>query len=88
MAESGAELAGNPAITLFVEVLAQLDQDIVQREWDAAEKEDEGHHDAALESHDAHRAIVAAIVAGDAPLAQYRMRRHLQAIAALFEPES
>ncbi|MEV0084044.1 FCD domain-containing protein [Saccharopolyspora sp. NPDC050642] len=83
-----AELAENPAITLFVEVLAQLDQDIVQREWDATEKKDDGHHDAAVESHDAHRAIVAAIVAGDAPLAQYRMRRHLQAIAALFESES
>lgn len=78
-----AELAGNPAITLFVEVLAQLDQDIVQREWDTVGVDDEGQYDAAVESHNAHRAIVAPLVAGDAPLAQHRMRRHLQAIAML-----
>ncbi|WP_244287452.1 FadR/GntR family transcriptional regulator [Amycolatopsis rubida] len=82
-----AELAGNPAITLFVEVLAQLDQDIVQREWDAESAGGE-HRDAARESHEAHEAIVAALVAGDAPLGQHRMRRHLQAIAALLRPEA
>ena len=82
-----AELAGNPAITLFVEVLAQLDQDIVQREWDTADEGGE-HRDAALESHEAHEAIVAALVAGDGPLGQHRMRRHLQAIATLAEPEA
>ncbi|MDA3623996.1 FCD domain-containing protein [Saccharopolyspora oryzae] len=83
-----AELAGNPAIALFVEVLAQLDQDIVQQEWDAADVDDEGHLDDAIASHEAHEAIVAAIVAGDAPLGQHRMRRHLQAIAALLPDES
>lgn len=82
-----AELAGNPAITLFVEVLAQLDEDIVQREWGAEEDGGEARPGAAAESHEAHRAIVAAITAGDAALGQYRMRRHLQAIAALLEQE-
>ncbi|WP_026197774.1 FadR/GntR family transcriptional regulator [Sciscionella marina] len=78
-----AELAENPAITLFVEVLTQLDQEIVQQEWDTGGADSEGQHEAAVESHEAHRAIVAAIIAGDAPLGQYRMRRHLQAIARL-----
>ncbi|MBO2457540.1 FadR/GntR family transcriptional regulator [Actinomadura violacea] len=83
-----AELAGNAAITLFVEVLAQLDEDFVQREWGAPEADGEGHLDAARESHEAHEAIVAAIVAGDGSLGQYRMRRHLQAIAALLEQDA
>jgi DNA-binding FadR family transcriptional regulator len=84
-----AELAGNPAITLFVEVLTLLDQDMVQQGWeaggDAGEPADERHRDTAARSHEAHQAIVAALVAGDAPLAQHRMRRHLQAIAALLD---
>ncbi|MEU6663372.1 FCD domain-containing protein [Streptomyces sp. NPDC046821] len=83
-----AELAGNPAITLFVEVLAQLDEDMVQHEWESDEEPGQGRRDAAADSHAAHQAIVAAIVAGDAPLAQHRMRRHLQAIATLLEDES
>jgi DNA-binding FadR family transcriptional regulator len=83
-----AELAGNPAITLFVEVLSQLDQDMVQDEWESIDQPDEEHRDTAVRSHEAHRAIVAAIVAGDAPLAQHRMRRHLQGIAELLQNES
>ncbi|MGW0664846.1 FadR/GntR family transcriptional regulator [Streptodolium elevatio] len=83
-----AELAGNPAITLFVEVLTQLDQDMVQQTWASGGQPDEEQHDSAVRSHEAHRAIVEAIVAGDAPLAQHRMRRHLQAIAALLPDAS
>ncbi|GEB49741.1 FadR/GntR family transcriptional regulator [Streptomyces cacaoi] len=83
-----AELAGNPAVLLFVEVLAQLDQDMVQEEWEAGGPPEEGGREAAERSHEAHRAIVAAIVAGDAPLAQHRMRRHLQAIAELLPDEA
>ncbi|MGA4541871.1 FadR/GntR family transcriptional regulator [Uniformispora flossi] len=83
-----AELAGNPALTLFVEVLAQLDQDMVQQEWESGEQSDEGLREGALRSHEAHEAIVEAIVGGDAALAQHRMRRHLQAIAALLDDEA
>ncbi|NKY51557.1 FadR/GntR family transcriptional regulator [Nocardia vermiculata] len=79
-----AELTGNPAITLFVEVLAQLDEEMVQQGWDSRESHPDWAEGAAA-SHQAHEAIVAAITSGDAALAQYRMRRHLQAIAAVLE---
>ncbi|WP_037955142.1 FadR/GntR family transcriptional regulator [Streptomyces sulphureus] len=82
-----AEVAGNPAVTLFVEVLAQLDQDMVQQKWDEKGPSGDASDEAAQASHEAHRAIVAAIVSGDAALAQHRMRRHLQAITELFEAE-
>jgi DNA-binding FadR family transcriptional regulator len=75
-----ASLTGNPAMELFVNVLAQLDHDLAHAEsvtWvvDPAE--------AFPESHRAHQAIVEAIASGDVALAQHRMRRHLQAIAEL-----
>ncbi|EGD54876.1 GntR family transcriptional regulator [Gordonia neofelifaecis NRRL B-59395] len=77
-----ADMTGNPAISLFIEVLAQLDEDMVQQGW--ISRDDPTDRAALAEaSHAAHEAIVAAIVAGDAPLAQHRMRRHLQAIADL-----
>jgi len=77
-----AELTGNPAISLFVEVLTQLDEEMVQQSWNTDEP-DVDTAERASASHEAHEAIVAAIVAGDAPLAQHRMRRHLQAISEL-----
>jgi len=79
-----AELTGNPAISLFVEVLARLDEEMVQQGWDSEQPSAEWTARAAA-SHEAHTAIVEAIVSGDAPLAQHRMRRHLQAIASLLE---
>ncbi|WP_233283266.1 FadR/GntR family transcriptional regulator [Prescottella equi] len=79
-----AELTGNPAISLFVEVLTQLDEEMVQQRWDT-EKPDIDTTESASASHEAHEAIVSAIIAGDAPLAQHRMRRHLQAISELIE---
>jgi DNA-binding FadR family transcriptional regulator len=77
-----ASLTGNPALELFVNVLAQLDHELAHVEtvkWvvDPAE--------AFPESHRAHQAIVDAIASGDAALAQHRMRRHLQAIAELLD---
>ncbi|WP_081512097.1 FadR/GntR family transcriptional regulator [Nocardia donostiensis] len=79
-----AELTGNPAISLFVEVLAQLDEEMVQQGWDRQVPQSDWTERVAA-SHQAHEAIVAAITAGDAALAQHRMRRHLQAISALLE---
>jgi DNA-binding FadR family transcriptional regulator len=72
-----ADLSGNPAARLFVEILARLtharadeegDQPAVQRSRIAA-------------SHTAHEKIVEAIVAGDPSLARHRMTRHLQALS-------
>ena len=79
-----AELTDNPAISLFVEVLAQLDEEMVQQSWGGRVPEPDWARRVDA-SHQAHEAIVAAITAGDAALAQHRMRRHLQAIAALRE---
>lgn len=80
-----AELAGNPASQLFIEVLARLDEEMVHEGWD-------GSADAATlrqrahESHHAHVRICEAVIAGDAALAQHRMRRHLDAIIAVVDP--
>jgi DNA-binding FadR family transcriptional regulator len=80
-----ARLTGNPALELFVNVLAQLDHELAHvhgGKWavDPAQ--------AFPDSHRAHEAIVDAIASGDAALAQHRMRRHLQAIAELLAPPS
>ncbi|MGR7003106.1 FCD domain-containing protein [Yinghuangia aomiensis] len=61
---------------------------MVQQEWESGEQSDEGLREGAPRSHQAHEAIVEAIVGGDAALAQHRMRRHLQAIAALLDDEA
>jgi DNA-binding FadR family transcriptional regulator len=69
-----AELAGNVALALFVPVLARLSTratDLPESEW--ADRSAVIHH--------AHVSIVDAIIAGDVPLAQHRMRRHLAALA-------
>jgi len=66
-----AEAAKNPALQLFIEVIAKLVDHRTppeQRDLNAGEV----HH--------AHAKIVEAIVNGDAALAQHRMRRHLAAI--------
>lgn len=81
-----AHLTGNPAIELFVEVLAQLDEDLVHDDWGARGEPSERQGSASVEqSHHAHKAIVEAMIAGDAALAQHRMRRHLRAIADLLD---
>ena len=70
------ELSGNPALELFSDVLTRLTALYVgslkvspasSRKWTA-------------DSDDAHVAIVDALVAGNAGLAGYRMRRHLDAL--------
>jgi DNA-binding FadR family transcriptional regulator len=68
-----AELTGNPAMTLFVQVLTAL----TPQRTRVKPKEDVASY------HRAHQALVDAIVSGDAALAQHRMRRHLDAIAEL-----
>jgi DNA-binding FadR family transcriptional regulator len=67
-----AEISGNQAIYLFVQVVNVLTKELVD-------------HSPIVEvangAHDAHRAIAEAIAAGDAPLAQRRLLRHFEAAA-------
>lgn len=81
-----ARLTGNPALELFVEVLARLDEDLVHDDWTArGELTRRADGASADQSHQAHKAIVEAMTAGDAALAQHRMRQHLRAIAELLD---
>jgi DNA-binding FadR family transcriptional regulator len=72
-----AELTGNPAMTLFVQVLTELTP---QRQRPHVEQDVASYHAA-------HEALAEAIIAGDVGLAQHRMRRHLAAIAELIGGE-
>jgi DNA-binding FadR family transcriptional regulator len=83
-----AELTGNPALHLFINVLTQLsaarflgvtamfDKQAARSVARAAEVE---------EVHRVHEAIADAIIAGDSSLAQHRMLRHLNALAAALD---
>jgi len=75
-----AELSGNPALQLFVEVLARLTDRYAQVR--RATKTDRAA--AAHEVDRAHRAIADAVVAGDAAIAQHHMSVHLDALGAWF----
>jgi DNA-binding FadR family transcriptional regulator len=80
-----AELSGNPALHLFVDVLTQLsaagfmgaaalfDKAAARRRSSKAELE---------EVHTVHQAIADAIIAGDVALAQHRTQRHLLAMGS------
>jgi DNA-binding FadR family transcriptional regulator len=70
-----AELTGNPVMTLFVQVLTELTRQQQLPHADVGRAIADYHH--------AHEALVDAIVAGDAAMAQHRMRRHLEAIAVV-----
>jgi DNA-binding FadR family transcriptional regulator len=79
-----AELSGNPALQLFVEVLTQLtDQYAKVRR---AAKADRAA--ATREADRAHQAIADAVVAGDAATAQHSMSVHLDALGAWFADTS
>lgn len=80
-----AELSGNPALHLFIDVLTQLsaagfmgpaalfDKTSARRPSSKAEMD---------EVHAVHEKIAEAIIAGDAALAQHRNQRHLRALAS------
>lgn len=73
-----AELTGNAAMKLFIEVLSELNEEMLVGA--RTEKSRVPLEQAAADYHHAHVAIVDAIAAGDTALAQHRMRRHLEAI--------
>jgi DNA-binding FadR family transcriptional regulator len=66
-----AELTGNPAMRLFVEILCRLTE---ERSMNRASPEE------SLEVRRAHRRIADAIIAGNAEAASNRMQHHLDAV--------
>ena len=68
-----AELTGNPAMHVFVEVLTKLTAHHIT--------EDEVRK-VAKETYETHAKIAEAIIAGDAALATHLMSRHLDELAA------
>ncbi|WP_307277020.1 FadR/GntR family transcriptional regulator [Arthrobacter sp. W4I7] len=71
-----AELTGNPALQLFVEMLVRFTHERTSgRSYEPQEL---------AELHRAHGAIIEALIAGDGALAQRRMRIHLAATATHF----
>jgi DNA-binding FadR family transcriptional regulator len=69
-----AALTGNPALELFVDVLAQITS------MHAPDHAPPG--DGFAESDRAHVAIVEAMIAGDIAVAKHRMMRHIEAMSA------
>ena len=75
-----AEVSGCRPLSLFVRVMSELiDRHIVPRTHSG-----EGLQEVVAQTHRAHERVVEAIVAGDADLAERRMRRHLNAGLATF----
>ena len=83
-----AELSGNPALHLFINVLTQLSaasflgttamfDKVAARSVSSAREVEVVHR--------AHEAIAEAIIAGDAAMAQHRMLRHITALGAAVE---
>jgi DNA-binding FadR family transcriptional regulator len=73
-----AELTGNPALRLFVEVLVRLTPGIPPADpAEAAARRADVRH--------AHSRITEAIVAGDSSLARHRMLRHLQGVGSYLQ---
>jgi DNA-binding GntR family transcriptional regulator len=67
-----AELAGNPALPLFVRALTRVSTQITKRPVE----EPVG----LMGAFEAHRQILEALISGDGPVAHYRMDRHLRAL--------
>jgi DNA-binding FadR family transcriptional regulator len=69
-----ASVSGNPALHLFVQVLSTLTESTLDH-GPARKHADSVHH--------AHQAIAEAVAAGDGAMAQRRMLRHFEAMAAV-----
>jgi DNA-binding FadR family transcriptional regulator len=83
-----AELTGNPALHLFINVLTQLSAARflgVTALFDKQAARSVSAAQEVKEVHGAHAAIADAIIAGDTALAQHRMLRHLNALAAALD---
>ncbi|WP_211241256.1 FadR/GntR family transcriptional regulator [Pseudonocardia spinosispora] len=83
-----AELSGNPALRLFVDVLLRLTDRYARG---VLSKLPEGDHPALTESSKAHQALVNAVVAGDFARAEYLSGEHLEEFSKFilgWHPES
>jgi DNA-binding FadR family transcriptional regulator len=83
-----AELTGNPALHLFINVLTQLSAAKFLGVTAMFDKQAARSVSAARqveEVHGAHQAIADAIIAGDVAMAQHRMLRHLTALGAALD---
>lgn len=78
------ELSGNPAVALFVSVLTMLTRHYTI----GGQPGPDEVSTAKAESARAHRAIVEATIAGDAALAEHRVRLHIQAMGEWFGADS
>jgi DNA-binding FadR family transcriptional regulator len=67
-----ADLTGNPAMRLFVQIVAQVTGSLSPRS--------ESLEETAVEVHRTHQRIADAILTGDADAAERRMRRHLETV--------
>ncbi|WP_236791975.1 FadR/GntR family transcriptional regulator [Amycolatopsis sp. GM8] len=76
-----AELTGNPAISLFTEILMELQAEFTA-EANGGPQAGEVRAAGIGESHHAHQAIYHALVNGDLDVAKKRMSRHLDGIAS------
>ena len=74
-----AQLAGNALLELFLRIIVEF----FRRHWTSTEQELPSWGDVVAVEH-AHLRILEAIEAGDDSLARYRVRRHLDAAAALW----
>ncbi len=78
-----AELSGNPALVLLIEILATLTAYYVK----GVRKSSSESTDVRALSMGAHHAIADAVVAGDAWLAESRMIKHLEGLAKWFDAQ-
>ena len=83
-----AELSGNPALHLFVDVLTQLSAAGFMGAtalFDKVAARRPSTPDEIEEIHAVHQGIADAIIAGDVALAQHRTQRHLMAMSAALQ---
>jgi DNA-binding FadR family transcriptional regulator len=71
-----AELSGNPVLPLFVKMLTELEDARMKRHREGSAAV------VSMVGHDAHAAIVDAVVRGDGALARHRMSRHLSDLSS------
>ncbi|GAA5149022.1 FCD domain-containing protein [Pseudonocardia eucalypti] len=76
------QLSGNPVLHLFIDVLTRLTARYAHTSRRLAKAEVLAAKDV---SHEAHRAIIEAVIAGDGALAQTTLAGHLESVAAWIE---
>lgn len=78
-----AELSGNPVLAVFLRVLMEM---WVRHSAALPGGRPRSRRGLASEIECVHQAIADAVLSGDSALAKHRLRRHLQALAAVWQP--